>query len=475
MKFRLILLAALFLSINGIGKAQQKQWRLEECVDYALENNIQIKQSELQAKISKNSNSQAQWNYLPSVSSGANYGLNSGLNIDPVTNQISTINRQTIFASVNANWVVYDGGRKINGIAQNNLNYLASMYDLERAKNDIRLNVASAFLQILLNKEILEVAFQQENITVLQTNRMQKLVDAGSNPKGDLLQLESQLARDKQNTVAAENALTISKLQLGNLLQLEDPSGFDIIDPEFKDPEPSTLLRKPENIFTTALENQPVVKSAEMRVKSSEEGVDLSRSSYLPTVSLSGGISSSYSDQFLNFVPDGNSINPAIGTVQGSGDVVISSFSQATGEFESVSFGDQFGDNVNKSFGIGVSVPIFNNSQRYNVKNAKLNLELAKTNLDQEKNTLKQTVYQVHADARAAYNSYLAASKAVDASRESFKYADERYKVGALNQFDFENTKNSLASALSQQVRAKYDFIFKIKVLEFYLTNAIKL
>lgn len=475
MKFRFSLPIFIFLFFNVNAIAQEKQWRLEECVQYALENNLQVKQSDLQAKISQNANNQAQWNYLPSVSGGANYGLNSGLNIDPVTNQISTINRQTVFASVNANWVVYDGGRKINGIAQNNLNYLASRYDLEQAKNDIRLNVASAFLQILLNKEILEVALQQEEITLLQVKRMTKLVDAGSNPRGDVLQLEAQLARDKQNTVAAENAVTISKLQLGNLLQLEDPSGFDIIDPEFNDPEPSTLLRGPETILNTALENQPSIKGAETRVKSSEEGIDLSKSSYLPTVSLSGGISSSYSDQFRNFIPDGNSINPAIGTVQGSGDVVISNFSQATGEFQSVAFGDQFNDNINKSFGVGVSVPIFNNNQRYSVRNAKLNLELAKASLDQIKNNLRQTVYQSHTDAKASYNSFLAASKAVDASTESYKYAEERYKVGALNQFDYENAKNSLASAISQQVRAKYDFIFKIKVLEFYLTNAIKL
>ena len=226
MKFRISIFPAVFIFIALSANGQQKQWRLEECVQYAIDNNLQIKQSELQAKISQNANSQAQWNYLPSVSGGANYGLNSGLNIDPVTNQISTINRQTIFASLNANWVIYDGGRKINGIAQNNLNYLASMYDLEQVKNDIRLNVASAFLQILLNKEILEVALQQENITQLQVDRMRRLVDAGSNPKGDLLQLEAQLARDKQNTVSAENAVTISKLQLGNLLQLEAQKPF---------------------------------------------------------------------------------------------------------------------------------------------------------------------------------------------------------------------------------------------------------
>lgn len=473
MKARISFLTLLFLSCTFSIYAQQKQWKLDECVNYAIENNLQVKQSALQAKISHNNNSQAKWDYLPSVSAGGNYGLNSGLNIDPVTNQISRLNRQTIFASVNASWVVYDGGRKINSIAQSNYNYLASMYDLEQMKNDIRLNVASAFLQILLNKEILDVALEQERVTLLQVNRMTKLVNAGSNPKGDLLQLEAQLARDRQNKIAAENNVTISKLQLGNLLQLENPADFDVIDPEIGEPDARLIARDPEGIVLTALENQPSVKGAETRVLSGEEGIDLSRSVYLPTISVSGSINSSYSDQIRSFNPNGQLDPVTIGVVDGTTTSVIAF--QPQGTFENVSFADQFNDNVNQSFGVGLSVPIFNNNQRYSIQNAKLNLELAKANLDQVKNTLRQTIYQAHADAKASYNSYLAATKAVDASEESFKYAQERYKVGALNQFDYENSKNSLAAAVSERARAKYDYIFKIKVLEFYLTNQVKL
>jgi outer membrane protein len=442
--------SVLLLLVYGSVIGQAKQWTIDECVAYAVENNIQVRQSELQAKISHNSSSQANWDYLPGVSAGTGYGLNNGLNIDPVTNQIASISRQTVSANIGASWVVYDGGRKYNSIAQNNYAYMTSLYDLESMKNDIRLNVASAFLQVLLNKEILAVAREQERVTQLQVNRMQKLVDAGSNPKGDLLQLEAQLIRDRQSTVAADNNVNISKIQLANLLQLQDPTDLDISDPNLGAPEASLIARGPEGILATALQNQPSVKSAESGILSSKEGLEVSKSAYLPTLSVNGQISTSYSDQFLEV-------------------------NQTTGEFTTVPFDQQFNDNINKFVGVNLSIPIFNNSQRYQVRNAKLNLELAELNLEQTKNTLRQTIYQAHADAKASYNSYLAAEKSKEASEEAFKYSQERYNVGALNQFDYENSKNSLAAAVSEMARAKYDYIFKVKVLEFYLTNQVKL
>lgn len=451
---------------------QEKRWTINECAEYAVQNNIQVQQSDIQAKINKNTASQSHWDYLPSFSAGGNYGVNSGLNIDPVTNQIATISRQTVSGNIGANWVVFDGGRKYNNIARNNYNYLASLYDLQSIKNDIRLSVASSFLQILLNKEILAVALEQERITQLQVDRMQRLVDAGSSPKGDLLQLQAQLIRDQQNKVTAENNVVLSKIQLANLLQLENPTSFDISDPQIGTPEATLIARGPESILATAMGNQPNIKGAETRVLSGKEGVDLSWAGYMPTLSIQGQISTSYSDQFRNFTQTGLQDVP-VGIVPSSQEIVLGL--QPVFTSESVSLGQQFGDNINNYVGVNLSVPIFNNSQRYSVRNAKLNLELAELTLDQTKNTLRQTIYQAHADAKASYNAFLAAEKATEASEESFKYSQERYNVGALNQFDYENSKNSLAAAVSEMARAKYNYIFKVKVLEFYLTNRVKL
>ncbi|HAD97055.1 MAG TPA: hypothetical protein DCG19_06585 [Cryomorphaceae bacterium] len=457
-------------------QAQEKMWTLDECVNYAIDNNVQVKQSELQLKISKSNQQVAYWDYAPNLNFNSSYGWNFGLNIDPVTNQISQSQRQTGNFNLNSTWVLYNGGRKYNSITRSNLDYLAAMYSLEDVKNDVSLNVAGAFLQILLNKEILNVALEQERITQLQLGRMQRLVDAGARPLGDKLQLDAQFSRDQQNRITAENAVTISKLQLANLLQLEKPEELEVSEPQLAVPEADAILRDASVVYNTALSNQPSIKAAEKRVESSEESVDISRSGALPTLSLQGLIGTSYSDQILRPTGTVTTVVP-IGTVDGTNQVVYSAVPQEipTG-YENKPFSDQINDNLNEYIGINLTIPLFNRlSTHNNYEIARLNRDISKLQLEQEKNALRQTIYQAHADAKASYNSYLAAEKAVEASEESFKYAQQRYDVGALSQFDYENAKNNLASAKSEMLRAKYDYIFKIKVLEFYLTNQVKL
>ncbi|MDZ7848842.1 MAG: TolC family protein [Owenweeksia sp.] len=273
------------LTLSGLGilgglSAQQpemKTWSLDECVNYALENNLQVLTAAKQAAISKNSLEASQWNYAPSLNANSNAGWNFGFNIDPVTNLPSQSRRFTSTLGLSSTWVPFEGGRKYNSIAQQNHQYLAALYDLEDAKNDISLNVASAYLQILLNREILAVAQEQEKISSLQVERTQKLVEAGSAPKGDLLQLQAQLARDEQNRVNSENTLMISRLQLASLLQLSNPDDFRVNDPDLEVPEAAVLVYPPGKVYETALENQPNVKAARERIMSSEEAVDIAR------------------------------------------------------------------------------------------------------------------------------------------------------------------------------------------------------
>lgn len=473
--YSLIVICAVGCLANPLSAQENTIWTIDKCVSYALENNLQIKQTQLQAEISKNTRQTAQWDYAPNLNFNATYGFNFGLNIDPVTNQISQASRQTGNFTLSSNWVLYDGGRKYNTIAQRNLEYMRSMYTLEDVKNDISLNVASGFLQILLNKEILAVAEEQERITSLQLERMNALVDAGARPKGDALQLQAQFARDKQNRIAAENAVVISRLSLANLLQLEEPDAFRISSPDLALPDAAMVARNPEGIYLTAEENQPGIKAAETAVESSKEQVQVSQSGYLPTLSLIGQVGTSYSDQ-IQQPTNTTTVQVPIGTVQGTNEVVLSAPQTIPTGLEQKPFFDQTADNLNEFVGVQLQVPIFNRfSVRNNYQNAKINQEISRLQLEQEQNTLKQTIYQAHADAKASYNAYLAAEIAVESSEEAFKYAQERFNVGALNQFDFENSKNSLASAQSQMLQAKYDYIFKIKVLEFYLTNQVNL
>jgi outer membrane protein len=454
----------------------EKVWTIDECVSYARQNNIQVRQAALQADMNSNNLQSARWDYAPNLNFNSSYGWNFGLNIDPVTNTISQSQRQTANLNLSSNWVLYSGGRKYNTIAQRNLDYMAGMYDLEQVKNDISLNVASFYLQILLNQEILAVAKEQLRVTQLQLNRTTKLVDAGAAPKGDQLQLEAQLARDQQNIIAAENSVTISKLQLANLLQLENPDEFTISNPDLEVPEAALIARGPDGIFQSAVENQPAIKSAEVKLESSEKAVALSKGAALPTLSVNGQIGTSYSDQ-IQEAGSATVVDVPVATYDQNGTVVFIPRTQVVpGDFNDKSAGDQLGDNLNEYVGLSLSIPIFNRmSVRNNYQNAQIGKELSQLQLDQEKNNLRQTIYQAHADAKASYNSYLAAEKAVESSEESFKYSNQRFEVGALNQFDFENAKNSLAVAQSEMIRSKYDYIFKIKVLEFYLTNQVKL
>ncbi len=468
-------LLLLFFSA-GAQNSPDKVWTIDECVSYAQENNIQVRQAVLQADINKNNLEGARWDYAPNLNFNSTYGWNFGLNIDPVTNTISQSQRQTANLNLSSNWVLYSGGRKYNTIAQRNLEYLAGMYDLEQVKNDISLNVASFYLQILLNQEILAVAMEQQRVTELQVNRTKKLVDVGAAPKGDQLQLEAQLARDQQNVIAAENSLNISKLQLANLLQLENPDEFNIADPDLDVPEATLIARGPGGIFQTALENQPAIKGAEVRVESSEKAVAVSKGGALPTLSVNGQIGTSYSDQ-IQQAGSSTVVDVPVPFYDQNGMVQFSNRTQVVpSDFSDKPAADQLGDNLNEFVGVSLSVPIFNRmAVRNNYQNAQINNELSKLQLEQEKINLRQTIYQAHADAKASYNSYLAAQKAVESSEESFKYSRQRFEVGALNQFDFENAKNGLAVSQSEMIRSKYDYIFKIKVLEFYLTNQVKL
>lgn len=421
-----------------------KTWTIDECVNYALSHNIQIQQSEIDQKSSLYSKQAAVANLFPSLNGSSSYFWNFGLNVDPVTNVPTRETRKTFNVSLSGNWVLIDGGQKWNALRERNLAYLSQLYSTENIQNDVKLNVASAFLQILLNREIYQVALEQQRVSQLQVDRIEKLVNAGSRPKGDQLQLEAQMARDQQNVIATKNALDISKLQLANLMQLENPDEFEIVAPEVELPGTENIMRTPESIYNVALESQPGIKSAEIGIQSSKEGVDAAHGAFFPTLSLAYGIGTNYSSQVEQFLGQ--------------------------------DFPTQLDQNVNEYVGFNLNIPIFN---RYQTKNnyqvAKLNLERAKLQYELSRTDLKQTIYQTHADAKASYNSYLAAQKSVASSNESFNYAKQRFEVGALNQFDFENAQNNLAVAKSEMIRAKYDYIFKIKVLEFYLTNQIKL
>jgi outer membrane protein len=457
--------------------AQQKQWTLQECIEYAFENNLTIQQNELNLRSADIAKDAAMANLLPDLNLGGGYFWQFGFSIDPITNVRRPGNRQTSSVTLSSQWVIFDGMQNYNQISKARLDHMASVYNLESIKNDISLNIAASFLQILLNKQVLEVAQNQLQISAKQMERNQKLFEAGAIPKGDFLQFEAQYAADEQSVVAAENNRDISLLQLAQLLQLDDYTGFDIITPTLANPDNALLNYTPQQIYDIALGNQPIIRSAEVNVQSAEKQVGIAKGGYSPVVSLSGQINSNAAGDRTRTTESINTYVPIGSVGPGTNQLVYALEPQdvpiAT---EPYPFITQFGDNINQFVGINLQVPIFNRlSTRNNVQNSELQLQQNILQLEVQKNTLRQTIERAYTDALASLKNFNAAQKSLEANEESWDYAQKRFEEGGMNIFDYDNTRSRYLNATAQMLQSKYDYIFKVKVLQFYLTNNITL
>lgn len=469
-KFILALGAFLFSLFSF---SQTKLWSLQECIEYAFENNLTIRQNELSLKSTDLAKDAAMANLYPNLNLGGGYFWQFGQSIDPITNVRVAGNRQTSSYTLSSSWIVFDGMQNVKRIQQSRLDYMASVYNLDAIKNDISVNIASSYLQVLLNKQILEVAENQYAISKNQLIRNKKLFDAGSIAKGDYLLAQAQVASDEQSVVAAQNNVTINLLQLAQLLQLKDIEGFDILVPTLKDPDNALLNYTAKEIYDIAILNQAVIKSAELNVQSAEKTVGISKGGYSPTISVSGQINSNAAGDRQRTTSTMEEYGVIGSITPGGSDYVytLQPYTFVTGS-ETYPFIDQFSDNINQFVGINLQIPIFNRFQtRNNVRNSQLQLESAMVDLEVRKNNLRQTIERAYTDALASLKSFRAAETSLAANEESWEYAQKRYEQGAMNQFDYERTRNQYLNAKAQQLQSKYEYIFKVKVLEFYLTN----
>ncbi len=442
-------------------------WTLQQCVDYALKNNIQIRQSQLNAEISKENFVQSQASALPSLNGNVSHSYNFGRTIDPFTNTFATdkVLSQNFYLSSSV--TLFSGFQTYNTIRQNKMVYLASQYDITKTTNDISLGIASAYLQVLFAQELRNIARSQAEVTLKQVERTRKLLEAGSVAKGTLLDIQSQLAAEELNFTNAQNQLDIATLSLVQLLNLEKAEGFSIVKPDLADPSESLLGASPSQVYSTAVQRQPEIKSAEYRLLSSERGLSAARGGMSPRISLSGSYGTGYSgaskriagSPAFNFAPNGDFTS--------GGDTVYSAF--LTNGFEVIPFSDQVNDNINKNIGLHLTVPLFNGLQTKSaMSRAKLQKQISELSLQQAKNDLNKAIQQAHADATAALKKYGATKKAAEAMQEAFKYTEQKFNVGMLNSNDYNDAKNKLQKAESDLLSAKYDYIFKVKVLDFY-------
>ena len=451
-------------------QAQTKKWTLEECVKYAIDNNISIKQTELDTKTADIGKKDAIGNFIPSLNSNANHSWNIGLNQDPTTGLLRNQTTQFSTMGVGVGFDIYKGMQNQNTLRRANLSIIASKYQLTKMQEDIALNVANAFLQVLFNKENLKVQQEQKANNEIQLTRSEELVKAGSVPRGDLLDIKATVASDNQRVINAENALLISKLSLAQLLQLKEFYDFDVVDDTDAKDENNILAQTPLAIYDKAKEQRTELKIAKTNLEIAEKNVAIAKGGFQPTLQGFYNINTriSYADVITGFVPNLSNPTSVIGFVEGTNQNVLSPNSiPVLGS--SPTFKDQFIDNKGQSFGVQLSIPIFNGfSARNNVERSKVNLEKSKIAVEQEELALQRNVYTAFTDAKGGLNAYESAITAVEARQEAFKYAKERYAVGMMNSFDFNQSQTLLTVAQSEVLRTKYDYIFKIKILEFY-------
>ncbi len=456
------------------GKAQEA-WSLQKCIEYALENNISVKQNELNADVAKENYNQSIANLLPSLNAGASHSYNWGQRIDPFTNTFATNRVRSNNLFISSQVTLFSGLQLQNTLKQNSLNYLAGKYDVEKMKNDISLNVATAYLNVLFTQELLGVAKTQKSITESQVTRTQKLVDAGTLALGSLLDLQAQLATDELNVVNNENQLNIANLTLVQLINLDNTADFTIVKPNLEMPSNPILAENPEQIYQFAVNNQPVIKSAETKVLSADRAIKVAKGTAYPSITMSGSVGTGYSGlskKVVGFEPGTPSI---IGYTPDTVPVysVSSSVIPIT---EKTPFGEQLKNNVNENLGFNLNIPIFNGWQSQNsISRAKIAKQNAEYTLELNEQNLRKTIEQAHVDAQSALKQFYATKKSVEALSQAFDYADKRFNAGALNSTDYNTAKNRLNNAQSDLLRNKFNFIFKSKVLDFYMGKPITL
>lgn len=447
-----VLITASALLIFGINLTAQKLWTLEECIDYAFENNIQIKQSTLSVASADKDVLQSKLELAPSFNANTSHSFGWGRSFDESANRYASNNTQQSYFSVNSQVTLFNGFQLINNIRQKQFDYLAEKYNSDKIRNDMSLNVAAAYLRILFTIELENNAQRQVDISREQIERTKKQVEAGAVAKGMLYDIEAQAASDEANLVSAKNNVMLAYLDLMQLLDLESNSDFDIDKPNLEIVGTPTLLPA-DMIYNKSVMIMPEIKSAEYRVESADKGLSIVKGMRSPRLFANGSFGTNYSDQLMrSYIPGQPGYN------------------------EMIPFGDQFKENRNGTLSFGLSIPIFNSYQvTTNIKKSKIYVEAVNLELESEKLLLRKNIESAYADAIAAYQTFVSRQKSVESFNESFKYTQEKFNVGMVNSTDFNVVKIQLANAESDLSSSKFDYIFKTKILDFYLGKSLSL
>ena len=414
----------------------QKLWTLRECCDYAVSHNISIRQQENQCRQQDIQLNNAKSMRLPDVSAsvGQNFSFGRGLT---ASNTYSNTNTSSTSFSLGASIPLFTGFQIPNQIKMNQLNLEAATADLEKAKNDIRMQVAQVYVQILYNQEIAEVAHRQIAIDSMQVARLQGLVDNGKASGAQLSQQQATLAGSQLTATQADNTLALSVLTLTQLLELPTPDGFSVARPDTTSLNGDAVAAvSPDAVYAEALGLKPEVLAQQLRLRSASHNIKMAQAGYYPTLSLSGGLGTNY---------------------------------YTTSGFTSDAFGTQLKNNFSQYIGLNLSVPIFNRFQtRNSVRSARVEQENQQLLLDNTKKTLYKEIQQVCLNATAARAKHESSKVAAVSSADAFRLMQAKYENGKATMTEFNEAKNSYLRAVSDLVQARYELMYQQALLRFY-------
>ncbi|MBO4723836.1 MAG: TolC family protein [Bacteroidaceae bacterium] len=440
MKTKVTIIALAVILTAGSANAAES-WTLQRCIDYALENNIQVRQSDISAQSSDIALNTARSNRLPGVSASASQGWSFGRSLT-IDNTYANTNTANTSFSIGTDVTLFAGRRMANNIQVAELSLEAAKSDLERIKDDVRVQVAQAFIQIVYNRSILDVARNQVTIDSMQVERLTALAAIGKASSAEVSSQKATLAQSRLSVTQAENNLNMSILTLTQLLELPSPEGFDIIQPgadelEFKIPD------SPEAIYAEALEIKPAIKSEEIRLEQAGKNIDVAKGGFYPTLSLSAGAGTSY---------------------------------YTSSNFPSDPMGDQLKNNFGPHIGLNLSIPIFSrNSNRNNVRSAQLNQMNQELQLDNTKKQLYKEIQQAYYNAVASKTRYESSQEVEISAQESFELVQAKYEGGKASITEFNESKNRLVTAQADVIKYRYEYLFNTALLEFYRNSSFEL
>ncbi|MDP5171185.1 MAG: TolC family protein [Bacteroidia bacterium] len=453
---------------------QDDVWSLRRCLQHAQENNLTLKQARLSLQSNEIDLDRNRASRLPNLNAGVGFGSNFGYTVNPFTNEFTSQSLQSLNAGLQSSVTIYNFGRITQTIEQSEVNRQSSSLDLLQAEYDLMLNVTLAYLDVIRNQELVQSSEIQVTSTKEQRDRTARLVEAGSIPRADLLQIEAQIATDELTRLNSRNQLETSYLTLMQLLQLSPSDPFGILALEVEIPENDVFETETEEIYEVAEQNMPFIKSADMQVRSAQLGEGIARTGLLPSISVSGSVGTGWASG--RSIPSGNQIErndttSIFASLGGSAfqEIRLASTFEQT-EFIDYTFSNQVRDNVNASVNLNLNIPIYNRKQNSAaIQQASISRQRAELNSLQQRQQLEQDIQQAYVAARNAYGTYTSTLKQIEALELALLNTERQFNLGAANSVEYLLSKNNLERARIDLVQAKYSYIFRAKILDFYL------